>query len=121
VELSQLLLAPVLGGGSAPDAPANVAAVGQAGKVHITWDASAGAANYQIQRSLAGAGVWTTIAVGIVGTSYDDETVLADVSYDYQVRALSTNGLSPWSSTATAAGDFTGYGMGLLLAITYAG
>lgn len=64
----------------------------------VTWDAIPGVIFYRLRRSIAGAGVWTTIA-NIRNNSYQDY-MPSTASYDYQVAA---GQVSDYSSSVTVA------------------
>lgn len=89
---------------SAPSAPTNVVATQGtlAHHVQITWDAAAGAANYQIYRAtdnnFADA---TKIAGAITTTSYNDTTATPGVLYYYWVKGRNTTGIGAQSSSAS--------------------
>jgi hypothetical protein len=45
-----------------------------------------------LQRRVAGATAWTTIATGVTDRAYSDRAVVAETSYQYRVLPLSTDG-----------------------------
>ncbi|MGN1119492.1 MAG: cellulase family glycosylhydrolase, partial [Oscillospiraceae bacterium] len=65
--------------------PANLKAVGGAGKVVLTWDTVQGAQKYRVQR--LNNSVWTTISTP-TDASYTDNTVTAGTTYSYRVLAM---------------------------------
>ena len=80
----------------APDPVASVAATLQSDKIVVSWEASAGATHYALERQVNG-GAWTTVDGNISVTSYEDADVTGGSSYSYRVSACNTSG----SSTAT--------------------
>ena len=91
-------------------------ATGAAGQVMLYWDGVAGAASYNLKRSTAPGGPYTTVATGIGGTypqqwgvwpyaTYIDKTAAAGTTYYYVVSGVNTNGEgynSPESAGATS-------------------
>jgi hypothetical protein len=59
--------------------------------VQVSWNAVAGAAAYNVYRSLGACpgGPWIPVATGIAGTSFLDTTDSGGVAYSYQVTAAS--------------------------------
>lgn len=56
--------------------------------VDVSWDASADADEYDVERSVDG-GPYSTVATVLAGTTtYQDATVTFDTTYDYVVRAV---------------------------------
>ncbi len=56
-------------------------------KVRVTWDAVAGATNYQVYRAESEAGVKTAITPWQAMEAYDDATTTAGLTYYYWVKA----------------------------------
>ena len=85
-----------------PSAPAGLTATGGNAQVALTWNASAGAASYNVKRATVSGGPYTAIATGIAATSFTDTTAANGVSYFYVVSAVSTGGESANSNEASA-------------------
>jgi len=88
-----------------PADPADLAAVTfSAARIDLSWsDNASNETEYQVERC-AGVlcGVFAPIALLPANTaSYNDETVIADESYSYRVRALNANGFSNYSNVTT--------------------
>jgi hypothetical protein len=78
-------------------APANfTAAAATMTSVALTWTASAGATDYDIERSSTGMNFQPLITVQT--TSYTDMTAAASTSYLYRVKARNTSGSSVYSN-----------------------
>jgi fibronectin type 3 domain-containing protein len=94
-----------------PPAPTGLTATAGNGQVSLSWAASAGATGYNVKRSTAQGGPYTTIAANVAGTSYTDTGVTNSTTYYYVVSALNANGESANSAevsatpTAPASGD----------------
>ncbi len=95
---------------TAPSAPTGLAAVPGATKISLSWGASTdnvGVTGYRIYRWVDVNDVVYTPVHELIGTTteltFDDSTVLPDVTYNYEVRATdaATNG-SARSNTASA-------------------
>ena len=75
-----------------PDVPINLGADAGDGQVALTWAASAtGATSYNVKRSTASGGPYTTIATGVLTNSYTDLTVSNGQIYYYVVSAVGAN------------------------------
>jgi fibronectin type 3 domain-containing protein/DNA-binding beta-propeller fold protein YncE len=81
-----------------PSTPSNLAATTSFGQVTLTWSASAGAASYNIERSLTSGGPYTTIANNVTATSYTDTGLVNGTKYYYVVSAVNAGGTSANSS-----------------------
>ncbi len=109
-ESGGVLLTPI-GIQQAPTAPANLAGVAHPStatepynSINLTWEnTSLLTRGYELQRSVAAANAWTSLALVPPGTAtnHTDTTVGAGVTYDYRVRATGIGGASPWSAIAT--------------------
>ncbi|MDH5274664.1 MAG: hypothetical protein OEY13_16520, partial [Gammaproteobacteria bacterium] len=109
-ESGGVLLTPV-GTQQAPTAPANLVGVAHPSttsepynSINLTWqNTSPLTRGYELQRSVASAATWTSLALTPPGTatSHTDTTVGAGITYDYRVRATGIGGASPWSAIAT--------------------
>jgi fibronectin type 3 domain-containing protein len=72
-----------------PSAPANADGSYDNGKVHLTWDAVAGAVGYQIFRSTTQAGSYG--AIGSTTNTFFDDTVAPGSTFWYKIRAVDGN------------------------------
>jgi MYXO-CTERM domain-containing protein len=95
---------PVLQNGQEP--PSGLAAAGQAGQVHLTWNAPVGGSptTYSVFRGPS-AGTYDTVFNAIPGanTSYDDTTATPGTPYHYVVVAVSVVASDPSNSSSAAA------------------
>jgi fibronectin type 3 domain-containing protein len=93
---------------TAPAAPSGLQATGTpantgVAQVKLTWTATAGAATYNVYRSLNGNGEGgTPIATGVSATTYTDTTIAFGTTYFYKVTAVDTGGEGPLSNEASA-------------------
>lgn len=72
---------------AAPPAPTHLAQIGQLGRVHLAWNSSSGATQYNVWRWDANSG-WSEIAdVPSTTLAYWDTTVTDGVRYRYSLRA----------------------------------
>ena len=76
-----------------PSTPTGGSATTVQGAVTISWTAVAGADSYNVYRD------GTQIATGVIGTSYEDDSVADGTTYSYTVTAVNAGGAS-----AAAAG-----------------
>lgn len=91
----------------APNAPREVEAraVG-ATSIEVTWQAATHATSYSVQRRQPDTeSEFTTIASGIVTTSFTDSTATTNTSYQYRLLAQNTGGTSPASQMAQATAN----------------
>ena len=79
-----------------PGTPTNVYLQQASGQAYLSWDISAGATTYTIQRSLDG--VTYTILANPTLNSYTDLTTTIGVQYYYQVASTNVSGSSPFSA-----------------------
>ncbi len=78
-----------------PAFPAGLSATAlSATQISLQWQAVSGATSYNVKRSAASGGPYTTIATGVTTTSHTD-TVNAGVKYFYVVTAVTAGGESP--------------------------
>jgi probable HAF family extracellular repeat protein len=87
------LLTPVTGP-VPPAAPANLAATPGSARVSLSWTTSASTVSYNVKRSGAPFGTYTTIASGVSNASYVDTTVHNQTDYYYEVSAVNAVGES---------------------------
>ena len=71
--------------------------------VTLTWEASRGAASYNMYRSAIHGGPYTKIATGIMGTTYTDLDVTNKQTLYYVTTAVSGNYESSYSNEAVVA------------------
>jgi acid phosphatase type 7 len=85
-----------------PAAPDSLIATAGNATVSLSWSASGGAQTYTVKRSLSASGPFTTIAPGLAGTGYVDNTVTNGTTYHYVVTASNSGGESSNSNVASA-------------------
>jgi hypothetical protein len=84
----------------APAAPGNLQARADLPtEVVLTWDASADATSYRVERMAEGEPGFTEIADNVAGTSFTDRGVQSGTTYTYRVRAQNAEGVSGYSNT----------------------
>lgn len=94
----------------APGTPINFMVQSGNGNILVSWDLSAGATSYIVQRSLDSV-TFTTVSTisGIpLATSYLDTNPVSGVSYFYQVSASNTSGTSPYTNSQSAVAVTSG-------------
>jgi fibronectin type 3 domain-containing protein len=87
-----------------PSAPTGVSgAAGPAGTVYagLTWNVVSGATSYNVKRSTMSGGPYTTVATGVVSTSYNDTSVAGGTTYYYVISAVNSAGEGTNSSEIT--------------------
>jgi len=84
-----------------PDAPANVQAIGEDGRVALSWDAVAGASGYLVYRSPVATGGFERLSWILDDPAYVDTEITNGYRYFYRVVALS-DGLVPGAQSASA-------------------
>ena len=89
-----------------PAAPTGLTATAGNGQVSLTWNASAGATSYNVKRSTASGGPYTTISSPTT-TSYSDTSVTNGTPYYYVVSAVNSAGESANSTQASATPSAT--------------
>jgi YVTN family beta-propeller protein len=95
-------------GGSAPDSPSDLEAVGKSSsQIRLTWtDNASDAAGFKIERRKDGEELF--VQVGKVGedeTAYTDYGLARDTTYEYRVRAFNEASNSEFSGIASATTD----------------
>jgi cellulose 1,4-beta-cellobiosidase len=87
-----------------PAAPTNVQAAAGNAQVTLTWNASAGATSYTVQRSTTSGGPYATVpgGSGLAGTSFVDTGLTNGTTYYYVVIAVNGAGSSPNSAQVSA-------------------
>ena len=89
---------------SPPLAPANPVLSVVDGKVLLNWAAGSGTTGFNVKRSTTPGGPYVTIASGLGGTGFTDESAAPGTSYYYIVTGTNNSGESPASAEATTAG-----------------
>lgn len=100
-----------------PTAPANLQGIAHSAtrmepynSINLTWEnTSSLTRGYELERSEAGTGIWTLLALTPPGTAtnHTDTTVGVGVTYDYRVRAIGIAGASAWSGVVTVTAPET--------------
>ncbi len=85
-----------------PLAPPNLTASLVNNSITLGWNPAAGAASYNVKRSLANTGPFTNIATGLTGTNYTDISAATGVNYFYAVSAMNAAGESANSTPVSA-------------------
>ncbi|BCU76113.1 LamG-like jellyroll fold domain-containing protein [Luteolibacter sp. LG18] len=75
-------------------APSSPAAAAGNNSVALSWAAVSGASSYQVRRSTTSGGPYTTIAVGLTGTSWTDGSAVNGTTYYYVIAATTPLGES---------------------------
>jgi fibronectin type 3 domain-containing protein len=97
-EISATPVAPL----NPPAVPTGLQATGGNAQVNLSWNASAGAASYNVKRSTTNGGPYGTAVASPSATNYTDSTVSNGTTYYYVVSAVDTAGQSANSSQASA-------------------
>ncbi len=97
-EVSATPVAPV----TAPATPTGLQATGGNAQVSLSWNASTGAASYNVKRSTTNGGPYSTAVASPTATNYTDTTVTNGTTYYYVVSAVNTAGQSGNSAQASA-------------------
>ena len=89
--------------GSAPGAPASLAATAGNAQVALTWAAGSGATSYNVYRGTTAGGESTTaVATGVTSTSYTNTGLTNGTAYFYKVKSVNASGTSAYSNEASA-------------------
>jgi fibronectin type 3 domain-containing protein len=86
-----------------PSAPTGLTASSNTAQISLSWTASAGAAIYNVKRSLTNGGPYTTIASVLAAAGYLDTAIANGTTYYYVVTALNANGESLPSNQAAVS------------------
>src|SRR5580698_2168250 len=97
-EVSATPVAPL----SAPATPTGLQTTGGNALVTLGWNASAGAATYNVKRSTTNGGPYNTAVASPTATNYTDTTVANGTTYYYVVSAVNSAGQSANSAQASA-------------------
>ncbi|HXI72845.1 MAG TPA: hypothetical protein VNN22_21110 [Verrucomicrobiae bacterium] len=84
-----------------PDAPTGLLAVGRNGQASLSWNASAGATNYNVKRTTTSGGTYTTV-VSSTNTGYVNTGLANGTTYYYVITAVNGSGESGNSPEASA-------------------
>jgi fibronectin type 3 domain-containing protein len=87
--------------GSLPGIPSALSATAGNSHASLTWNASFGAAAYNLKRSLASGGPYATIGI-TTATNYNDAGLANGTTYYYVVSAANAGGESPNSAQVSA-------------------
>jgi fibronectin type 3 domain-containing protein len=98
---------------AAPSYPAISWIYGGDKVVNLAWNTS-GAKVYNVKRSLSSTGPFATVATGISGTAYSDNTVVNDTQYYYVISGVNEAGESANSIPVSTKPQATKYTKGLL-------
>ena len=79
------------------------AAAASLDRVNLAWTATPGADTYIVKRSRTSGGPYTTVAIGVTGTSVTDTKLFGATTYYYVVSAVNESGEGPNSAQASAA------------------
>jgi fibronectin type 3 domain-containing protein len=89
-----------------PAGPTGLTATPGTGQVVLSWNAVAGASNYNISRATASGGPYSVIKYNNLGTSYTNTGTTAGTTYYYKVCYNVTNtGSSSYSSPVSATSN----------------
>jgi hypothetical protein len=94
--------------------PTNLTTIAGDSQVTLSWNAVEGAAGYNVKRSTAASGPYTTIATNVTGTTYIDKTVTNGITYYYVVTAVDGSGNESANSNEASATPQASSGHGLL-------
>src|ERR1700728_2244914 len=97
-EVSATPVAPL----SAPATPTGLQTTSGNAQVNLSWNASVGAASYNVKRSTANGGPYNTAVASPTATNYTDTTVSNGTTYYYVVSAVNSAGQSANSAQASA-------------------
>src|SRR5271156_5341466 len=97
-EVSATPVAPV----TPPATPTGLQATGGNAQVSLSWNASTGAASYNLKRATTNGGPYNTAVASPTATNYTDTTVTNGTTYYYVVSAANTAGQSANSAQASA-------------------
>ena len=87
---------------TAPATPTGLQATAGNAQVSLSWNASAGAASYDVKRAITNGGPYSTAVASPTTTSYTDTSVTNGTIYYYVVSAVNSVGPSANSTQASA-------------------
>jgi hypothetical protein len=97
----QLCVYGLLPDGAAPMPPLKVNGSAEDGQILLSWTRTADATTYSVQRSIASAGPFETIASGLTSPAFSDMTASNGMTYQYAVSSVNSNGESAASGIVT--------------------
>ena len=88
-----------------PTAPTGLVVTTGDGQVSLDWDdnAESDLASYNVKRATSSGGPYTTIATGVIVSTYTDTAVTNDTTYFYVVSAVDTSANESANSTEASA------------------
>ncbi|MEO0469660.1 MAG: lamin tail domain-containing protein [Bacteroidota bacterium] len=89
------------GGGSAPDAPANLVLAETTSSLDLSWDDVMDEDGYTVYRSADNISFSQIASLGVDATSYSDNSMALETIYYYYVEAYNASGASPASNTVS--------------------
>jgi len=90
-------------GGTTLSAPTGLtASTASTSQINLSWAASSGATSYNVLRSTTNGGPYTSIANGVITTSYANTGLSAGTTYCYVVQAANSTSTSANSNQASA-------------------
>lgn len=89
---------------TAPATPSGLAAAVQAdNSIQVSWNATAGATSYRLERADASnPGAFTQVGGSLSSPAYNDAAVQAATTYSYRVAAINAAGTSAFSASVSA-------------------
>jgi len=104
---------------TAPSTPSGLAATSLLAAVKLTWNAVSASdlKGYTILRATYGQSDWNTIARGVSGTSYIDNTAVQGVKYSYKIKAMDKS--CNFSSASSAVTGTTSGAKGLVASYAF--
>jgi len=93
--------------GTPPPAPTGLTATPGNAQVRLTWNASSGAASYNVKRSTTNGGPYTTIATGVTATNFTNTGLTNGTTFFFVVSAVNSAGESGNSNQASATPQLT--------------
>ena len=84
-----------------PAAPTGLTATAFDSGATLNWNASAGASSYNVLRGSKTGGPYTSLATGVLSSSYTDTGLTNGTTYYYVVQAVNKNGTSANSNEAS--------------------
>jgi fibronectin type 3 domain-containing protein len=89
-----------------PNTPTGLAATAvSANRIDLAWNAVNGAYSYTLMRSTTSGGPYTTLATGVLPTSFSDTSVSPRITYYYIVMGVNSGGQSANSAEASVRID----------------
>src|SRR6185437_6009717 len=101
---SALVITQHFNDGTTPAGVSGLTATDAPSQVELSWtDSAYNATGYEVWRALTSTGSYSLLrtVAGNSANSYVDSTVIGNTGYTYKVRAVNTNGSSPFDSVST--------------------